>query len=438
VLAPAIFRAALLSLLAVVPAFVNAPSPALAASAQSEIEVARGIELVNAGRFQEAVAPLERALAAEPTNQEALYYGGLAHSRLGEYETANALLERALEIEESAEIHFELGRVRALTGRCADAEAFFARYERLGSDEPGRKAAESLLRGCSGSRSASRVRLGISLGGQYDSNVILEPLYSPAPKPAQADWRALLYVTAGATALKTPTIALDLGYSFYGSVHQNLHDYDTIANRLSALLALPAWGRVRPSLGYSFEYSYFDGNPYNRTHRGSVQVEVREGERAATEVVFEARDALFWDSELFTDNADRTGTGESAGLRQRWSSGPIETAFALYAERDRAREDWWASDGWRASGQALWRPAAAIAVGLSGEYQARDYDAPYPGQEATRADRTQTWIATISWSPARALSLTISESWSHSDSNLEFYEYTRNIVGLYATIGLGK
>lgn len=432
-----LFRAELLLVFAAVLMFADV-SQALAASAQSEIEVARGIELVNAGRFQEAVASLERALAADPTSLEALYYGGLAHSRLGEYAAANELLERALEIEETAEICFELGRVRALTGRCADAQIFLASYERLGSDEPGRKAAEGLLRGCGGVKSASRLRLSISLGDQYDSNVILEPQQPTAPKPSKDDWRALLYVSAGATALKTRTLTLDLGYSFYGSLHERFHDYDTIANRLNALLALPAWGRARLSLGYVFDYSYFDGNAYNRTHRGSLQVAVREGERAAAEAVFEVRGARFWNSELFTDNADRTGAGESVGLRQRWGSGPVEVSLALFGDRDRAREDCWAVDGWRASAKALWRSSETIAIGLSGEYQARDYDAPYPGQQASRADRTQTWAATISWSLTPALSLTLSESWSHNDSNLTFYEYTRNIVGLYATIGLGR
>lgn len=410
---------------------------AVAESARAGIELARGIVLINAGHYREALEPLARALADEPRDQEALYYAGLAHSRLGEYDAAADLLTRALAIDESADVAFELGRVRALTAHCDEARRLFARYEALGADEAGRRSVEGLLLDCGGDREGLPLQLAVTVGWQHDSNVILESESTATPEPVKADGRAVLYLTAGGVPLRTRLLELDFGGSFYGSRHDELHDYDALVGRLSTELALTSWQRVRPALGYGYEYSYFGGNSYNRTHRGTFQVEVREGSRAATEVVLEARDAHFWDSELFSDNAERTGAGESAGLRQRITVGMVETAISLFGDWDRAREEWWASEGWRAAVRVSWQMTRNLAVKLSGEYQARDYDAPFPGQEAAREDRTSTWGAMMSRSLGRTATLTLSGTRTSNESNLDHFEYTRTIIGLYLTFGLG-
>lgn len=412
-------------------------APVAAESARAGIDLARGIVFINAGDYRAALAPLARALDDEPRNQEALYYAGLAHSRLGEYASAATLFTRALEIDESVEVAFELGRVRALTERCTEARRLFTRAEALGANEAGRRSAEGLLRGCGGGGRRAPLRLALTVGWQQDSNVILAPERPETPKPAKEDGRAMLYLTVGGTPLRTRLLELDLDLSGYGSRHEDLRDYDALVGHLNTVLALTAWKRVRPALGYGFEQSYFDGDSYNRTHRGYFQLEVREGARAATEAVLEMRDAQFWDSELFPDNAERTGAGESVGLRQRFSIGSLETTVSLFGDRDQAREDWWASEGWRAAARFSWRPTRKLAVGLTGEYRAWDYEAAAPGQEVAREDRMSTLGATLSHSLGRAVILTLSGSWIRNESNLDYAEYTRTIIGLYLTLGSG-
>lgn len=406
-------------------------------SARTGIALARGIEFINAGNYRAALAPLASVLAEQPRDVEALYYAGLAHSRLGEYDAAAGLLTRALEIDESAEVALELGRVRALTDRCDEARRLFERYESLGADEAGRRSVVGLLLGCGGESRVGLPRIAVTLGWQMDSNVILEPEHPQNPKPVKADGRAVLYVTTGGTPLRTSLFEVNLGGSAYGNYHEDLRDYDALVGRLSTALAFIPWERLRPALGYSFEYSYFGRHSYNRTHRGTVQLEAREGPRAATEAIFEARDAHFWDSDQFSDNAERTGRGESAGLRQRFSIGTVETIVSVFGDWDRAREQWWASEGWRAAMKLSWQATRTLAIQLSGEYQARDYNANFPGQDVAREDRTQTYGVTVSRALGRAATLTLSGVRTRNDSNLEYFEYTRTIIGLYLTLGLG-
>jgi len=50
---------------------------------QARRELAHGVELVTAGRYQAAARTLVRAVAARPGDARAHYYLGLAYSRLG-------------------------------------------------------------------------------------------------------------------------------------------------------------------------------------------------------------------------------------------------------------------------------------------------------------------------------------------------------------------
>lgn len=418
--------------------FANASLVAAESAAERrEVDLARGMELINAGKYREALEPLLRTVAADPLEREALFYAGLAHSRLGEYEAAAALLARSLAIEETAEATLELGRVQALTNRCGEARQFFARSEALGAEAADLRIINGLLLGCGDEGEAAPFRFSLTAGWQYDSNAILEPLRPAIKKPVKDDQIAAIFLSAGATPWRTGSFALNLDYSFFGNLHVELDDYDTVLNRLSTTLALTPWKPVRPVLGYTFEHTSYGGDSYSRTHRGSLQVEVREGARASTEAVFEVRDTLSWNTALFSDNAERSGDGQSAGLRQRLLIGNVDMTISFFGDWDQASREYWATEGWRTAARLSWRPTKALSIGLSGEYLERDFQAPFPGKAAAREDRTTTWGASISHALGRLVAVTLAGSRTSNESNLEAYRYTRTIIGLYLTFGLG-
>ncbi len=419
---------------------MSAPaSRAIAESAanRSEIDLAHGIELINAGKYREALVPLLRVVGDSPRHQEALYYAGLAHSRLGKYEAAADLLARSNAIEETAEASFELGRVRALTNRCVEARQFFARSTALGAEDAELRLINGLLLICEDERRLPPFRFSLTAGWQYDSNAILEPLHPTVKKPVKDDQLAAVFLSAGVTPLRTGTFKLNLDYSFFGNLHVEFDDYNTILNRLSATLALTPWKLVRPVLGYAFEHASYGGDAYSRTHRGSLQIEVREGSRASTEAVFEVRDARYWNTSLYTDGVERTGEGQSVGLRQRLLMGNVELTVSFFGDWDQARQDYWASEGWRAAARLSWRPTQKATIGLSGDYLERDFQAPLPGKQEARDDRTTALGATLSHALGRSAAVTLAGSWTSNESNIEAYRYTRTIIGLYLTFGWG-
>lgn len=413
------------------------PAPARAAGG-ADLDIARGIDLMNAERHRDAVVHLERAVAEEPDSEEALFYAGVAFSRIGEYDRAAELLARALAVRESPEVVYELGRAHALAGRCADATAMFDRLPALGAGEGIVEVAATHLEGCRGAPRSGGVELALSVGVQADSNVILEPDNPVGPERDESDNRALLHLNATWNALRAGGASLVLGYEGYRSSHADLGDYDSLYHRLRPAVHLNAGGRVRPSAGFDLDYTLFDAGAYSRVGEAWVQVAVPTGSRARTEAFAARRWSAFWDTETFPENSVRSGDGWSAGLRQRLGRGRFQGMLTLEREQDDAREGHWSSAGWRAGGRVAVGLTGSLTLGLAGEYLARDYDEVFPGLGEAREDRLQTWTAALTWTLSRNLALTVSETWSRNDANLDAFAYTRNIAGVYLTLSAGR
>jgi hypothetical protein len=191
---------------------------------------------------------------------------------------------------------------------------------------------------------------------------------------------------------------------------------------------------VRPALGYTLEYTLFAGDRYSLVHTGWGKVSLPEGKDASTEALVEYRSSDFDDSELFADNAERSGHGLSAGLRQlaRWRG--FKAALYGYFDQDQADAGWWTAQGWRAGGRVSFQLADTLAAGLTGEYRAVDYDEPLPGASEAREDRIRQYGGSLSWAPSRHVSVSLSASRTRDRSNLDASTYARTIWGVLVTV----
>lgn len=430
-------RAGLIGPLLVSAALSLSAAPGLQAEPLPEADVAHGIERINAGDYRGALDFLERAAAAEPGNPEALFYAGLAHSRLGAYRNAEKFLKGALALGESPEIRYELGRVAALGGRCADAEAEFARFGALGGDAAMARDGGTLVEECRGQVAKRSFRLAFTWGWQHDSNVILDPerpvVETEGP---QSDQRALGYLTLGGVPLRGRSAELDLEYAVYGSIHEKLEDYNVLYQKLTPVVNFTAWDRLRPSLGGLVEYTLFGAERYSLAGAGFGKIALREGERALTELVGEWRTTTYEDTELFPDNAERSGTTLSASLRQVFTSSRAEVSLQAAAVRDDAEKDYWSSQGFRAGGRLLWRMVGPIYLGLASEYQRYSYREAFPATDEKREDSILSAEGTLSWVLSRRDFLTLTVSHTRDDSNLDAFTYKRTIIGVLVSFAI--
>lgn len=402
-----------------------------------EVSIARGIEHINAGRYAEALEDLKAARQVAPDNNEALFYSGVAYARLGEYMTAEGLLLRALQLHESAEPYFELGRVAALTGRCDEAGRLFDRFAALDGDEAGRTDGTRLLDGCRSRLKRQPAWLSLGLGWQHDSNVVLDPDNPATPREGDKDdHRGLATLSAGLPLAPVRGLELVPAYGFYGSLHARLHDYNALYQKIDVPLTITSSALLRPTLGYSAEYTLFDGDRYSVIQTGYARLALAEGAAAVTEALAEYRDNRFWDSDLFPDNEGRSGGAWSAGARQAVRWGRLEARLHGLYDRDDADEEHWVSRGWHAGARVDVRVAEPLTVSLTGEYAAKDYRAIAPAAVEKREDRTTTYTAGVNWAFSRRASATIGGSYTSDDSNLEAYTFDRTIVGIALTVGL--
>ena len=109
-----------------------------------------------------------------------------------------------------------------------------------------------------------RWALNVSVGGHYDSNVIVNSDSNPLPQGIsdKADWRAVLYLKGKYDLLKCANFESSAGYSFYQIVHADLSDY----NITQHLIELRAAYVISPAFSlkgiYTFEYIYMGGEDY--------------------------------------------------------------------------------------------------------------------------------------------------------------------------------
>ena len=94
------------------------------------------IELAENGRFEEAQAKLEEAIALRPDFPEAYYNKGYIHIRREEWDQAEAALDKAIELRPGYnEARMALSSVYQNTGRSAEAEALIVAAAESGSGD---------------------------------------------------------------------------------------------------------------------------------------------------------------------------------------------------------------------------------------------------------------------------------------------------------------
>lgn len=190
-------------------------------------------------RFGQALDLLEQARQAAPENGLILFYKGLCQYRQGNEAEARASLRRAAELEET---------VRKL---------------RLPLDSPQELAKR--LQEQSRQRDARwQVRLG--LGGQYDSNIILEPDQPPDAQAISDQNGFRLALSGGGSFDLWPAASggLIISYDFFQSLHNDVSDFDLQAH-LARLAAswLPSH-RLRLGIEGGGGYFLLGGDSYLR------------------------------------------------------------------------------------------------------------------------------------------------------------------------------
>ena len=408
-----------------------------------ELYIAQGIDKVNQSKFDEAIGLLQKALDASPDNPEAIYYTGVANSRLGNLDTAEEMFKRVIADKEyTANAHLELGRVYYMKGRCDMSKQYLEKFISFTSNKEAAAYADNLIQQC---RSAERrdredepYKLNISLGAQYDSNVVLEP-DNPLISKDKSDGRIFGLVNAGADIVKNDTFKFRTDYTFYQSFHFDLNnspnDFDVQYHGLTPSLELTVFEMVVPSVGYTLEHVRFGNDWYGRIQTYFGKVKVREGVHYSTEGIYEYRDIDYQNTVLFASNSLRSGWKHTVGVKQNFYRGKIEGDIHYYYDDKHASTSYWSYRGDRVGTEVLYQIKEPLAVRGAVDYNRRKYRGVFPGLGVIRYDKAMMYRLDLHYQLAENFALTLSETYIDNRSNNTTFDYDRNIIGAMVTWG---
>jgi tetratricopeptide (TPR) repeat protein len=403
-----------------------------------DVLISKGIEKINEGKYGEALEFLQKAIGMAPDDAEARYYAAVAYSRLGESSRAEELFLGVLKDKEyTANAYLELGRLYYVQEKCVKAEEYLKKFISFSDKPDARSYAESLISDCYGKGYEEKpYKMNVSLGAQYDTNVVLEPTNPVIAAERKKDGRAVALVNAGARLYRNDLVKLDLDYNFYQSLHIHLSGFNVQYHKLFPHIEFRLSDTVKPSAGYSVEYIYFGGDKYGTIHTYIANLNVKESMNASTDFTYEFRENRYKDTDVFEANSDRTGRQNYAGLKQRFDFDRVRAEVHYYYDDKKAEKDYWAYRGNEVGASLNYRISTPLLFMASAEYDRRKYEDDFPVFNETRVDRMQRYGVNFQYIISKKVFATLSENYTINDSNIKDFDYRRNIIGLLFTMNV--
>ncbi|MBI5635243.1 MAG: tetratricopeptide repeat protein [Nitrospirae bacterium] len=409
---------------------------AVDAAEEHDIFLAQGIQRIAEERISDALALLQKALKVSPEDPEIIYYAGVAYSRAGRYSEAESLFLKNLSSGNSSpEVYLELVRVYSLTAQCQKAESTAAAYRDHAPDEEFSRYISKLLEACKNKTEKKNYQLTAITGLQYDSNVTVEPSNPPSGNKRHSDTRAIFYLHASATPLKSDSVSLNIEYSLYQSLHGHLKDFNILFQRLGPSVSVAVSSTIIAELGHRLEYTLFGGEQYSSTNALFGKVLIKESDTASTEGLYEYKWHKYWDSALFETNSVRTGHQSTISLKQNISLAPLSGSIFLAGDFDRTEQRYWDYNGYRTGAELLYG-ISDFFLRLTGEYSEKHYRGEYPSYQEKRTDHMQVYSLGGTYMIRKHLGLTVSDSYTRNRSNLGVFDYKRNMVSILFIVGV--
>lgn len=412
-------------------------------------------------QYEEAQPLLERVFSADPSIDGLGYYVGFMRYRAKDYRGALSAFRtgRTTDPQLQQLTRFYTGLALAVLGLPSQAAAEVEQALRLAPGSPLTGPAERLrdtIRAAAeqGRRLSAEVRLGFL----YDDNVIVRPDRSSAEPlvPILRDTRhdsfgELFGAQVNYTWWQTETWESSVGYSFFGTYNNELPSFnitDHMAN--GALTYKAALGTMPMQLGlqYAWDLLYLDDREFLRRNTATVTALLVESDRHLTQAFFRYQDKEFFEGrqrpapEEFRD-ADNFMGGILHLFRFAEDRHLIKVGYQYDVEEAQGRNYRYHGHRILAGGQYT-LPWYGIRLFYDFDLHLRDYRGRNsilptyaPG---TRSRDDEEFNNTVRadlpiggptlWGQSTRLTLSASYQNTIANSNIEVFEYTRNVYSL--------
>jgi len=376
----------------------------------AKVAFLEGLALQQEGDYQGAVKAFKRAMELDPEyTQSAQVQIAMSHIRAQELKQAKTVLQAAITADPTTDI-----------------AGFARRYVDLVEDRL------FLTR---------PVRFTLGVYPQYDDNVILSPLNTTLdPVFGVTNEESYLTRVSGridyVPTFKNSPWLFNLNYSFLGSFYDKFHDtHDSLINNISLF---PGYNFGRVALNIPIHYNHVivrqpSWDPYLESFNSGPLVRVV----AAKKHLFEVYGAYHQDDYKFEPLAteeDRTSQGVRGYLSWIFTytrNGFFNLRYDYYDFN--ANGDHWDRYGNRASANLIHPLTPKLRLMASGEAYFENFTnerqfAPSPGVK--RRDDIYRYSLGLSWNFWRGMSLVPQYFHTKANSNINLYDYDRNIYSV--------
>jgi hypothetical protein len=347
------------------------------------------------------------------------------------------MLKKALALDpNNPRAHLEMGILSLRLGQNSEATDYFEETLRLAPQGNLGDQARDFLASLKVAPKDRSWEFRMLAGMQYDSNVVLD---SGSPQASaisnKSDWRGIITLGGNYALYRSELWDLTLGGGFYQSFHIKLTDY----NLTQVLPEAAATVRITPQLSfkavYSFEYLLLDGNSYDTANSMGAGLSWKSDKGYVTSLDYRFRTVTYINSSLFPTNDERNGSNNLVGLTQKIPFGSTATVRLGYSyDRDNARRDYWSYQGNRVfAGSGIMLPARFV-LDLAGEFYNQNYDGISPVGLKVRHDQLFSAGLTCARFITDNIGVVAGFTWYRNMSNIDAYDYTRNITSLLVTV----
>lgn len=413
-----------------------------------DVRLDLGVALLDAGRLPEARAALERVIQLDPDQARAHFFLGVADYRAGEYAKASASFDRAAELDPSLrdEARYYTGLTQVLAGNPAAATTALREVEDTGGGTALGRSARDLRRKIDQEPEQRRLQASLTAGMEWDDN----PLISGATAAgvpvdsADPDWRGVLQPSASYRFYSDERFSANGGYNGYLSLHIDEKQVDLQIHNpwLAGSVAtpeLPGVGPLRFGLRADYSYTARDLNePFRNLVLATPSVSIRPVDWSYTSLFYQYNYKDFRGL-LGPPQLNRDGNRHLVGVNQYFFLPEPYTFVRVGAYGDFNDTDGgeFTYDGTEFNFGAGYDFPWEISLTWLYRFLYRDYDNisvfNATGQFRQREDFRHALSAEISKGIGEHWAISIGGAFTWNDSNVEFYDYARHIVGTYFT-----
>ena len=413
-----------------------------------------GMALYHQDRPREATTELttaERTLKDDPL---LYYYAGLAAADQQAYEQASDKFMRAgkLDPELANDARYQRGVTLHSQRQYQQATAEFRSAVEGGQVAAARPAAPPTAPTAQLPSKRWSANYGLSL--QYDSNVVLLPGGSALPNNIshKDDFVTAFNGYGEYRFLQTDKWTIGAGGGFFANVHARLSDFN-VFDLAPTLYAERRLGAAQLRFQYTLDYVTVGGDAYLLSNAIQPTLTIPESDRTYTQAFFRYQNKDF---KAFRDdqfgvavNQTRDANNFMLGAMQYWKlfsdrgyvragyifdtdqtgGGDITPQFGVPTKAD------WAYTGHRLTTGVAYQPLAATTLQLAFDYYRQNYSNPnsFSPDLVERKDNVYQLTGTVVRDIRSWLWLAFQYSYTRDQSNVDAFNYTRNIVSL--TVG---